>query len=326
MTFGEADDKSFMHKVGRDEKTSFAIMNRALAARRQLHRYRRRLRTGRPVRARGRRVDGARRRRRDKIVLATKFRFRMGDGRTRRARRATASCGASRTASAGSAPIASTSIRSTCRTSTTPEEETLRALDDLVRAGKVLYLGAEQLRGLPADRQPWIAKSEHLASVRHAADAVQPRRPRPRARARPALPAHRPRHPSVVAARRRLLVSGKYRRDKPPPAARGSRKKERFARYDNDRGWRIARRRLARREGDGATPRRSRSRGCSRKPAVDVGDLRRAHPSTQLDDNLKAAELKLDAVHRARAELDDQRDRFIPEYPVPVYETIQGRW
>src|SRR5215468_6306085 len=30
MTFGEADDKSFMHKVGADEKTSFSIMNRAL--------------------------------------------------------------------------------------------------------------------------------------------------------------------------------------------------------------------------------------------------------------------------------------------------------
>ena len=30
MTFGEADDKSFMHKVSSDEKTSFAIMNRAL--------------------------------------------------------------------------------------------------------------------------------------------------------------------------------------------------------------------------------------------------------------------------------------------------------
>ena len=30
MTFGEADDKSFMHKVGCDEKTSFSIMSRAL--------------------------------------------------------------------------------------------------------------------------------------------------------------------------------------------------------------------------------------------------------------------------------------------------------
>lgn len=30
MTFGEADDKSLMHKVGCDEKTSYSIMSRAL--------------------------------------------------------------------------------------------------------------------------------------------------------------------------------------------------------------------------------------------------------------------------------------------------------
>jgi aryl-alcohol dehydrogenase-like predicted oxidoreductase len=32
MTFGEADDKSFMHKVGADEKTSFQLMSRSLDA------------------------------------------------------------------------------------------------------------------------------------------------------------------------------------------------------------------------------------------------------------------------------------------------------
>src|SRR5262247_199009 len=30
MTFGEADDKSFMHKVGSDEATSHALLDRAL--------------------------------------------------------------------------------------------------------------------------------------------------------------------------------------------------------------------------------------------------------------------------------------------------------
>ena len=32
MTFGEADEKSFMHKVGMDEATSHAVLDRALAA------------------------------------------------------------------------------------------------------------------------------------------------------------------------------------------------------------------------------------------------------------------------------------------------------
>src|SRR3954452_13681804 len=31
MTFGEADEKSFMHKVGSDEATAHAILDRALA-------------------------------------------------------------------------------------------------------------------------------------------------------------------------------------------------------------------------------------------------------------------------------------------------------
>ena len=32
MTFGEADEKSFMHKVGSDEATAHAVLDRALAA------------------------------------------------------------------------------------------------------------------------------------------------------------------------------------------------------------------------------------------------------------------------------------------------------
>src|ERR1041385_4008552 len=32
MTFGEADEKSFMHKVGSDEPTAHAVLDRALAA------------------------------------------------------------------------------------------------------------------------------------------------------------------------------------------------------------------------------------------------------------------------------------------------------
>ena len=32
MTFGEADEKSFMHKAGSDEQTTFSVLDRALAA------------------------------------------------------------------------------------------------------------------------------------------------------------------------------------------------------------------------------------------------------------------------------------------------------
>jgi aryl-alcohol dehydrogenase-like predicted oxidoreductase len=82
MTFGEADEKSFMHKAGSDEATAHAVLDRAVAAginfvdtadvygqdglsERVL---------GNWLVARGSR---------DKVVLATKFRFTMGDGPNR---------------------------------------------------------------------------------------------------------------------------------------------------------------------------------------------------------------------------------------------------
>src|ERR1700709_170212 len=82
MTFGEADDKSFMHKVGSDEKTSFSVLNRALELG---------VNFIDPAAAYGQdglreRIIGAwyeRDQRRNEVVLATKFRFSMGDGANR---------------------------------------------------------------------------------------------------------------------------------------------------------------------------------------------------------------------------------------------------
>src|SRR3954466_5868738 len=79
MTFGEADEKSFMHKVGSDEATSHALLDRALAAG---------INFIDTADVYGQ--DGLSERvlgtwfaqgggRRDKVVLATKFRFTMGE-------------------------------------------------------------------------------------------------------------------------------------------------------------------------------------------------------------------------------------------------------
>ncbi len=79
MTFGVADEKSFMHEVGCDEKTSFSIMSHALEkgvnfidtadvygqdglSERIVGKWMKEHKT------------------RDRSVLATKFRFRMGEG------------------------------------------------------------------------------------------------------------------------------------------------------------------------------------------------------------------------------------------------------
>ena len=140
MTFGEADSNSFMHKVGCDEDTSFAIMNRALELGVSFFDtadvYGQDGLTERVI-GNWFEKDG----RRDDVILATKFRFKMGAGPN--------GSGASRYR------IMKTVEDSLRRLKTdridlyqihmqdieTPEEETLRALDDLVRQGKVLYIG-----------------------------------------------------------------------------------------------------------------------------------------------------------------------------------------
>ena len=45
---------------------------------------------------------------------------------------------------------------------TTPLDETIRALDDLVRAGKVRYIGNSNFAGWQIAASAWIAKTEHL--------------------------------------------------------------------------------------------------------------------------------------------------------------------
>src|SRR5262245_43686864 len=77
MTFGEADEKSFMHKIGADEKTSFAIMSRAVERGVNF------IDTADIYGQDGlsERVVGAwmsEAKNRDRVVLATKFRFRTG--------------------------------------------------------------------------------------------------------------------------------------------------------------------------------------------------------------------------------------------------------
>ena len=79
--------------------------------------------------------------RRDRIVLASKVYNKVGEGPNDRGAAATTSWRRSRLACAGSRPIISTSINCTAPTPRRRLEETLRALDDLRRQGKVRYFG-----------------------------------------------------------------------------------------------------------------------------------------------------------------------------------------
>ncbi len=91
-------------------------------------------------------------------MLATKVHGVMGKGgRTAVACRARRSCTSSTPACAGSAPTTSTSTRSTGGTPATPIEETMEALHDVVKAGKVRYIGASSMWA-------WqFAKAQHVA-------------------------------------------------------------------------------------------------------------------------------------------------------------------
>jgi len=321
MTFGEADDKSFMHKVGSDQKTSFAIMSRALERGVGF------IDTADVYGQDGlsERIVGAwmaEARSRDRVVLATKFRFRMGDGPN--------ATGASRYR------IVKTVEESLRRLQTdridlyqihmqdieTPEEETLRALDDLVRAGKVLYLGASNYAAYRLTDSQWISKSEHL----HRFVALQMQYSLlVRDLEREHIPLCKrfgigvlPWSPLAAG-----FLSGKYTRNQPPPAGvRLEKWKERFADFDSDRGWRtLDAVNAVAREKD-ATASAVALAWLLAKPVV-TSVIFGARTLEQLDDNLRAADLKLTAEEVQR--LDDA-SAFDLGYPYKFMANVQKRW
>ena len=321
MTFGEADEKSFMHKVGADEKTSFAILSRALERGAGF------IDTadvygqdGLSERVVGSWMSEAKTR--DRVVLATKFRFRMGDGPN--------GTGASRYR------IVRTVEDSLRRLKTdridlyqihmqdldTPEEETLRALDDLVHAGKVLYLGASNYAAYRLADSQWISRTEHLS--RFVALQMQYSL-MVRELEREHVPLCRhfglgilPWSPLAAG-----FLSGKYERNQPPPpGVRLEKWKERFADFDHDRGWRTVDALKAVAREKGTTPSAVALAWLLAKPAV-TSVIFGARSLQQLDDNLAAAEVQLSTEEVKR--LDDA-SAFDPGYPYKFMANIQKRW
>jgi aryl-alcohol dehydrogenase-like predicted oxidoreductase len=321
MTFGEADDKSFMHKVGCDEKTSYAIMSRALERGVSF------IDTADVYGQDGlsERIVGAwmaETKSRERLVLATKFRFRMGEGPN--------STGASRYR------IVRTVEDSLRRLKTdridlyqihmqdidTPEEETLRALDDLVRAGKVLYLGASNYAAYRLTHSQWISKSEHL----HRFVALQMQYSlMVRDLEREHIPACKQFGLGVLpwSPLASGFLSGKYAKNQPPPAGvRLDKWKERFADYDTERGWRTLDAVGAIAKDKRTTPAAVALAWLLAKPAV-TSVIFGARSLEQLDDNLKAVDVKLSAEDVQK--LDDA-SAFELGYPYKFIANIQKRW
>jgi aryl-alcohol dehydrogenase-like predicted oxidoreductase len=321
MTFGEADEKSFMHKLGSDEQTAFSVLSRALELGVNF------IDTADVYGQDGlsERVIGnwlEREKRRNDVVLATKFRFTMGEGPNR--------SGASRYRIVRCVEESLKRLKTDridlyqvhMQDVETPEAETLRALDDLVRQGKVLYIGCSNYAAYRLMSSLWTSKTEHLASF----VTLQ---------AEYSLVVRELEREHVPLCREMGLgilpwsplaggfLSGKYDREQPgPEGARLTVKNERFARFDNERSWRalaVAREVAAE---VSSTPGAVSLAWLLAKPQV-TSAIFGARDVAQLEANVKASDLSLSAEQLKRL---DEACALDLGYPYAFMGSIQGRW
>lgn len=321
MTFGEADERSFMHQVSCSEDTAHAILERALAAGINF------VDTADVYGQDGlsERVIGAwfaRTGRRDEVVLATKFRFRMGPGPLGTGasrRRIMAACEASlRRLQTDRIDLYQIHMQDL----DTPEEETLRALDDLQRQGKILYIGASNYAAYRLVDSLWTSRDRRLArfvSLQMEYSLIE------RALDREHLPLASQWGLGVIpwSPLAGGFLSGKYRKGQPP--AEGSRLAQwesRLKGFDNPRAWRILDALDAVSAEVGASQAAVALAWVLTRPAVS-SVIFGARTLAQVDDNLRAAELVLSEAQR---KVLDEASAFEVGYPYTFMSRIQGGW
>ena len=321
MTFGEADEGSFMHKIGADVATSHAMLDRAVE---------RGINFVDTADVYGQdglseRVIGswfAARNRRQDIILASKFRFTMGTGPNR--------SGASRHR------IIECCDASLHRLQTdyidlyqihmqdldTPEEETLRALDDLITAGKIRYIGCSNYAAYRLVDSLWTSETQRRAkfvTLQAQYNLVV------RDIEREHVPACREHGLGILpwSPLAGGFLSGKYSPEhSAPDGTRFARWKERFASFDSPRNWRIldAVRNVAMETG--TTPSTVSLAWLLTRPQV-TSVIFGARSNAQLDDNLSAAQLKLTPAQLATL---TEASAFEVGYPYQFIGQIQQRW
>jgi aryl-alcohol dehydrogenase-like predicted oxidoreductase len=321
MTFGEADAKSMMHKVGSDEKESFAVLDRALEAGVNF------VDTADVYGQDGlsERVLGSwlsARNAREKVVVATKGRFRMSPGangtgvsRMRIARSIDASLKRLGTDRIDLYQIHMQDLR-------TPEEEVVRALDDAARAGKIVYFGASNYAAYRLMEALWISDRKNLdrfvtlqAHYNLATrDLEREHVPLCSKFGLGILPW------SPLASG---LLTGKYRRGQAPPeGTRLAQWKDRLKGFDSERNWAIVEALVAVATELGKAPSQVALAWLLARPAVS-SVIFGARTVAQLDENLGAADLVLDPAVVARLDAASA-----PElgYPYDFIKNIDGAW
>lgn len=321
MTFGEASEGSFMHQVGCDEATAFRIMDAALDAGINF------LDTADVYGQDGltERVLGrwfAEHGKRNRTVLATKFRFRMEEGPN--------GTGASRYRIVRAVEDSLRRLRTDridlyqvhAQDVDTPEDETLRALDDLVHQGKVLYLGCSNYAAYRLMDSLWRSRHHNL----HRFVTLQ---------AQYSLAVRgleREHTPLCLQEKVGILpwsplaagfLTGKYRKQAAPAAdSRLARWKDQWGRFATPQGWAILDAADQVAKGHSATVAQVSLAWLLHKPAV-CSVVFGARTVAQLEDNLKAATLKLSTEDMA---LLDEASALDVGYPYDFIKRIQGRW
>jgi aryl-alcohol dehydrogenase-like predicted oxidoreductase len=320
MTFGEADETSMMHQIGADERTSFSMMDRAVE--RGVNFFDSADIYGQD--GLSERVVGkwfAQSRKRDQVVLATKFRFRTGPGPN--------GAGASRFR------IVRTVEDSLRRLQTdridlyqihmqdldTPEEETLRALDDLVRAGKVLYIGASNYAAYRLVHSLWTSRDqrvERFVTLQAQYSLLS------RELEREHIPACRQFNVGVLAWSPLAggFLSGKYFRDQPPPAGtRYAKRRERWSAV-TDRQWSVIETVRAVARELGATSTQVALAWLLRRPQLTSAIIG-ARDIPQLFDSLASTDLQIppDTLRRL-----DEASSIDYGHPYDFMGRVQNRW
>jgi aryl-alcohol dehydrogenase-like predicted oxidoreductase len=320
MTFGEADDKSFMHKAGADEATSHAILSRATDAGVNF------VDTADVYGQDGlsERVIGAwlaKSGRRDQLVLATKFRFTMGGGPNK--------SGASRYRIVRCCEDSLRRLRTDridlyqihMQDITVPEDETLRALDDLVRAGKILYAGCSNYAAYRLTDAMWTSRTEHLASY---VTLQAQYNLLTRELEREHVPACRTHGLGILAWSPLAggFLSGKFRRGETAPEDTRLGQNDRIKRFTTERSWRVVDALTAVASELGKPPAAIALAWVMSRPQV-TSVIFGARTVAQLDDNLAAADVALAPELIKR--LDDA-SAFELGYPYDFISRIQPAW
>jgi len=197
-------------------------------------------------------------------------------------------------------------------------EETLRALDDLTRAGKIRYSGCSNFTGYRLTESLWVADKRNLhrfESVQLQWNLIE------RGAEREMIPACRAFGLGVMvwSPLARGMLSGKYKQDMQPPAgSRLAEWKDTFKKINNDKSWAMLETLAAVASEVEATPPAVALAWLLHKPEVSSVILG-ARDLTQLEDNLKAASLKLQP-----AQIQKLDKASAPDWAYP-YDFIGGR-